>query len=85
VSSTLLTRIGEPVTNGVGSTAINDAALIIEDEAVAWTGPPAWPTASQPPRTGGSMYGPSRNVATLRDRWGPPLVSCKAVRGNRRR
>jgi len=35
LSSTLLTRIGELVTNGVGSTAIDDAALVIEDEAVA--------------------------------------------------
>jgi hypothetical protein len=59
LSSTLLTRIGEPVTNEAGFTAIDDAALIIEDEAVACTGPastapPAWPAASQPPRTGGS-------------------------------
>jgi len=43
----------------VGFTTIGDAALIIEDEAVAWTrpaptAPPAWPAASQPPRTGGS-------------------------------
>jgi hypothetical protein len=59
VSSTLLTRIGEPVTTVAGFTAIDDAALVIEDDAVAWTGPgwtapPAWPAASQPPRTGGS-------------------------------
>src|SRR5690242_4083730 len=63
VSSTLLTRKGEPVTNQAGPTAIDDAALIIEDEAVAWTGPaptappaclPGWLTASQQPRTGGS-------------------------------
>src|SRR5690349_8672288 len=49
VSSTLLTRKGEPVTNQAGPTAIDDAALIIEDEAVAWTGPaPTAPPACLP-------------------------------------
>ena len=57
-SSALLTRIGGVVTNGVGFNVIDDVVLVIEDEAVAWTGPastarPAWPAASQPPRTGG--------------------------------
>jgi hypothetical protein len=36
----------ELVTNGAGFTAIGDAALVIEDEAVAWTGPaPSAPPA----------------------------------------
>ena len=49
MSSTLLTRKGEPVTNQAGPTAIDDAALIIEDEAVAWTGPaPTAPPACLP-------------------------------------
>ena len=37
--STLITRIGELVTNEDGWTALTDAALVIEDGAVAWTGP----------------------------------------------
>src|SRR5580692_12583472 len=38
--STLITQIGELVTNDEGGfAAITDAALIIEDGAVAWTGP----------------------------------------------
>src|SRR5580658_942532 len=38
--STLITQIGELVTNDPGGfAAITDAALIIEDGAVAWTGP----------------------------------------------
>src|SRR5579859_3885037 len=37
--STLITGIGELVTNEDGWTALTDAALVIEDEAVAWTGP----------------------------------------------
>jgi len=39
--STLITRIGELVTNDDGWTAITDAALVIEDGTVAWTGPAA--------------------------------------------
>jgi imidazolonepropionase len=40
--STLITRIGELVTNdGDGWAAIKDAALVIEDGRVAWTGPAA--------------------------------------------
>jgi hypothetical protein len=35
VSSALLTRKGELVTKEAGFTAIDDAALVIEDEAVA--------------------------------------------------
>ena len=39
-ASTLITRIGELVTNdGDGFAAMTDAALVIEDGAVAWTGP----------------------------------------------
>ena len=44
--STLITRIGELVTNDpdhAGFTAVTDAALIIEDATVAWTGPAAGP------------------------------------------
>jgi imidazolonepropionase len=37
--STLITRIGELVTNEGGWTVLTDAALVIEDGAVAWTGP----------------------------------------------
>src|SRR5579859_7715107 len=37
--STLITGIGELVTNEDGWTALTDAALVIDDEAVAWTGP----------------------------------------------
>jgi imidazolonepropionase len=37
--STLITGIGELVTNQDGWTALSDAALVIEDETVAWTGP----------------------------------------------
>src|SRR5580693_2253977 len=38
--STLITQIGELVTNDPGGfAAITDAALVIEDGAVAWTGP----------------------------------------------
>src|SRR5690349_11313503 len=37
--STLITGIGELVTNEDGWTALTDAARVIEDEAVAWTGP----------------------------------------------
>ena len=36
--STLITRIGELVTNDDGWTAITDAALIVQDGTVAWTG-----------------------------------------------
>ena len=39
--STLITRIGELVTNDDGWTAITGAALVIEDGTVAWTGPAA--------------------------------------------
>src|SRR5580700_10782176 len=40
--STLITQIGELVTNdGGGFAAITDAALVIEDGAVAWAGPAA--------------------------------------------
>src|SRR5579859_2740882 len=38
--STLITGIGELVTNeGDGFTSVQDAALVIEDQTVAWTGP----------------------------------------------
>src|SRR5579859_7100208 len=42
--STLITGIGELVTNEDGWTALTDAALVIQDGTVAWTGP-----ASQAP------------------------------------
>jgi len=42
--STLITGIGELVTNTDGWTALTDAALVIQDGTVAWTGP-----ASQAP------------------------------------
>jgi imidazolonepropionase len=38
VPATLITRIGELVTNENGFSAIEDAALVIEDGVVAWTG-----------------------------------------------
>ena len=37
--STLITGIGELVTNEADRAVMTDAALVIEDEAVAWTGP----------------------------------------------
>jgi imidazolonepropionase len=37
--STLITRIGELVTNEGGFSTIQDAALVIEGDRVAWTGP----------------------------------------------
>jgi len=37
--STLITGIGELVTNEDGWTALTGAALVIEDQTVAWTGP----------------------------------------------
>jgi len=39
--STLITRIGELVTNDGDRAVIADAALVIEDDTVAWTGPAA--------------------------------------------
>lgn len=39
MTSTLITRIGELVTNEGGFTAIENAALVVEGERVAWAGP----------------------------------------------
>jgi hypothetical protein len=64
LSSTLLTPIGELATNEADSTAIDDAALLIDDEATAWTEPalttpPAPPTASQPPEPADLRFPPA--------------------------
>jgi len=64
VSFSLFTRNRELATNEADSTAIDDAALLIEDEVAAWTRPalttpPVPPTASQPPEPADLRFTPA--------------------------